>query len=348
MSLRVDIIPGPGNATLDAFAAGSRGSLIYTSSDYIRLVAGETRSDASWITVVDDYGVRAALPVLIKTGSLGRVVNSLAYYGSNGGVLCRAEDTEAKHVAVDAFVTYCSDVGAAASTLITNPLLDDHDFYQTHLSHDLVDQRIGQFTLFPTDRTADSLIGMFEDPRPRNIRKAERNGIEVAASQSMSDIAFLSDTHQQNIAAMSGLPKRREFFDALATSLHESAWRIYVARQGDERVAALLLLYFNGTVEYFTPCIVEKHRSTQALPLLIYRAMLDAVGAGYSRWNWGGTWLSQNGVYAFKKKWGTIDKSYHYFTRLRDRSLLNATRAQLLAEYAGFFVLPFSALDTAN
>ena len=35
-----------------------------------------------------------------------------------------------------------------------------------------------------------------------------------------------------------------------------------------ERVAALLLLYGNQTVEYFTPCVVEQHRSSQALPLL--------------------------------------------------------------------------------
>jgi hypothetical protein len=348
MTLRVDIIPGPGNTALDAFVAASPDALIYTTTDYIRLVAGETRSDASWITVVDENGMRAALPVLTKIGSLGPVVNSLAYYGSNGGIVCDAKDVEAKHAAAAAFMSYCDDLGAAASTLITNPLLDDHDFYQTRLSHDLVDQRVGQFTVFPADRTADSLMSMFEDPRPRNIRKAERSGIEVSVSKSVADITFLSETHQQNIAAIGGLPKRREFFEALATTLPESAWCIYVARQGDETIAALLLLYFNGTVEYFTPCIVQEHRSSQALPLLIYRAMLDAMAEGYSRWNWGGTWLSQDGVYAFKKKWGTMDIPYHYFTRLRDRSLLKATRAQLLAEYAGLFVLPFSALATAN
>jgi hypothetical protein len=348
MTLQLDIIPGPGNAALDSFAAARSNALIYTTSDYIRLVAAETQSEAFWISVTDSNGLRAALPVLVKTGSLGPVVNSLAYYGSNGGVLCDAENTKAKHAAVAAFVNYCDDVGAAASTLITNPLLDDHDFYQTRLLYDLVDQRIGQFTVFPADRTAGSLVGMFDDPRPRNIRKAERHGVEVAVSKSVSDIAFLSETHQQNITAIGGLPKRREFFEALAESLPDSAWRIYVARQGDERVAALLLLYFNGTVEYFTPCIVEEHRSSQALPLLIYRAMLDAMGEGYSRWNWGGTWLSQDGVYAFKKKWGTMDIPYHYFTRLRNQSLLTTTREQLLAEYAGFFVLPFSALASAN
>ena len=347
MTLRVDILPGPGNAALDAFAAALPYSLVYTTSHYIRVVAAETRSEARWITVSDENGMRAAIPILVRPGALGPVVNSLAYYGSNGGILCDGAEDEARRAAADAFVAHCEDVGAVSSTLITNPLLKDDDFYRAYLRHDLVDHRIGQFTVFPVDRRAETLMDMFEDPRPRNIRKAERSGIDVAVSQSANDIAFLHDTHQQNLEAIGGLPKRREFFDMLAATLPESAWRIYVAHLGGNRVAALLLLYHNGTVEYFTPCIREEHRSSQALPLLIYRAMLDAMREGYSRWNWGGTWLSQDGVYAFKKKWGTTDIPYHYFTRLLDRSLLKSTRAQLLAEYAGFFVLPFSALETA-
>lgn len=348
MNLRAEIVPGPGNAALDAFASSQPCSLVYTSSDYIRLIAEETSSAAYWITVSDPNGLRAALPLVVKTGALGPVVNSLAYYGSNGGIICEAVDEDAKCAAAAAYVRFCGEVGAVASTLVTNPLLDDHGFYQTHLPHDLMDQRIGQFTMFPADQRADTLVNMFEDPRPRNIRKAERNGVHVQASQSAADIAFLSQTHEQNILAIGGLPKRRAFFESLATTLPDSAWRIYVARQGPERIAALLLLYCNGTVEYFTPCIVEEHRSTQALPLLIYRAMIDAMGQGYVRWNWGGTWLSQDSVYAFKKKWGTKDIPYHYFTRLHDPSLLGAARGQLLAEYAGFFVLPFSALESAN
>ena len=31
--------------------------------------------------------------------------------------------------------------------------------------------------------------------------------------------------------------------------------------------------------------------------------MASAAKRGMTRWNWGGTWLSQDGVYRFKKGW---------------------------------------------
>lgn len=46
-------------------------------------------------------------------------------------------------------------------------------------------------------------------------------------------------------------------------------------------VAALLLLYFNRTVEYFAPVIEHEYRSRQPLSFLIWQGMLDAVHRGY-------------------------------------------------------------------
>ena len=73
--------------------------------------------------------------------------------------------------------------------------------------------------------------------------------------------------------------------------------------------------------------------------------MQDAIVKGYKNWNWGGTWLSQGGVYDFKKKWGTTDYPYFYYTRIFNQSLRKATREELLSHYEGFFVLPFSQVE---
>lgn len=337
---------GPGNEEIDAFVASFDGTMIYTTRDYIRLVTDETGSQARWITLRDGQGLRAVLPLALKHGELGTVVNSLPYYGSNGSVVCNPADNEAKRAVVDSYTSFCRDVNAAASTLITNPLLGDVAFYEAALEHDLTDRRIGQITTFPSD--PETLMAQFEDPRPRNIRKAQRSGITVEVEQGEDAIAFLFATHDQNIRAIGGLPKSRKFFESIPAILPENSWNIYVARIGGERIAALLLLYFNGTVEYFTPSVVEEHRSSQALSLLIYQAMVDAMSKGFKRWNWGGTWLTQDGVYAFKKKWGTTDFDYRYFTSVYSPAILDASRETLLEAYPGFFVVPFGALTSAT
>lgn len=346
--LESTVIQGVGDELVDAFCRECDNSLIYSSSHYIRLVSDETASTPYWVLVKENGCLVAALPLLVREGALGAVVNSLAYYGSNGGVITRDGNHALMMAALKEYTLFCDSINAVSSTLITNPLLGDQDFYETHLAHDFRDERIGQFTFFPESAQPEELMQMFEDPRPRNIRKAQREQITVQALQSDEALDFLYSTHFENITSINGLPKRARFFKAIPDCLPGDAWKVFVASKDGEWIAALLLLYFNGTVEYFTPSVVEQHRSSQALSLVIYEAMLEAMKRGFTKWNWGGTWLSQDGVYGFKKKWGTRDLRYYYYTRLRDPKLLQATREQLLSEYPGFFVLPFSALTASQ
>jgi len=45
------------------------------------------------------------LPFLQRDGMFGPVFNSLAYYGSNGGVIQVIQDTESKSSLIDSFYT---------------------------------------------------------------------------------------------------------------------------------------------------------------------------------------------------------------------------------------------------
>jgi lipid II:glycine glycyltransferase (peptidoglycan interpeptide bridge formation enzyme) len=123
-------------------------------------------------------------------------------------------------------------------------------------------------------------------------------------------------------------------------------WSVYIGTHDGQPIAALLVFYFNGTAEYFTPVIISEHRNTQALALVIYEAMKDAVSLKKCKyWNWGGTWLSQRGVYDFKKRWGTSDYPYYYYTKLFNEGVRFSSKEALLKNYPGFFVLPFSELE---
>ena len=146
------------------------------------------------------------------------------------------------------------------------------------------------------------MIKKFEDPRPRNIRKALKEGIAVSCGNERTRLEFMHRIHLQNMNAIGGLTKSWDFFEQVALSMLQETWTVYSGELNEEPVAALLIFYFNGTVEYFTPVIRPEFRHTQALALVIYEAMKDAVQKKACKlWNWGGTWLSQGGVYDFKK-----------------------------------------------
>ena len=188
-------------------------------------------------------------------------------------------------------------------------------------------------------------MALFDDPRPRNIRHAIGVGVDVAQSHEDAAMEFLHQTHVDNMNAIGGLSKPRSFFEAVKRSIDNRNWTIFIATIGGKPIAALLVFYFNKTVEYFTPCIVGAYRNSQALALIIFRAMQDAMARGYVTWNWGGTWPSQVGVYDFKKRWGADKYPYYYYTRVYRGELAASSSEFILEHYPGFFLIPFKHLS---
>lgn len=338
----ITTITGAGGDEFRQYILRNSRTLVYAEPRFLDLVAEHVGARCAWLVARRKGDIVGLLPFLQKDGPLGPAFNSLAYFGSNGGVIQAIQDTHSKSALINAFYNTAADAKAASATIISNPLEDDSDFYDAHLEHDFRDERIGQITHLPL--LHEDLITRFEDPRPRNIRRAIKEGVTVARGATES-LEFLYNTHAANMAAIGGLAKKRSFFDAIPTKMHTGDWSVFTAALDGKPIAALLLFYFNRTVEYFTPAIIESYRNTQALALVIYEAMRDAIKRGFTNWNWGGTWLSQGGVYDFKKRWGTSEYRYFYYTRIFNCELKNSTPSYLLEKYPGFYLVPFNRLS---
>ena len=190
----------------------------------------------------------------------------------------------------------------------------------------------------------EGLLGRFESSARRNVKKALREGITVEVDH--SQLNRLCEMHEQNILAIGGIPKSREFFGLIPQYfIPVKDFDLYVAKRDGVIIAGLLIFYFNQTVEYFTPAIDSEYRSDQPLPLIIITAMAEAAKRGFKWWNWGGTWESQTGLYRFKSKWGAHEKKYSYYTQLNDPSILTWPKERILSTFPHFFVVPFSALQ---
>ena len=339
-------ITNKGCDEINNYISSCPNSLIYTCSDFMDLISSHLRAIPYWVVASDNSEILGVLPFLqSRVGQFGTVLNSLAYYGSNGGVLQKNADEFITKKLIEEFFNYAKKINACSATIITNPLLQDHLIYESSIKDFIRDERIGQITHLPENPESE-LLKLFEDPRPRNIRRAVKEGIQVTSGNKKVSVEFLYKVHVENMQAIGGLSKSWDFFEKLLTDIPSDMWSIYIGSKEGEPVSALLLFYFNGTVEYFTPVIKSEYRNTQALALVIYEAMKDAVSRkGCKNWNWGGTWLSQGGVYDFKKKWGTTDYPYYYYTKLFNEEVKSSSKDNLLKDYLGFFVLPFSELE---
>ena len=336
----------------EEFLHQSDKNLFYSSVPYKCFLEKLLGCSSQYLLALDQQGnIVGALPLMIsKPGKFGKAVNSLPYYGSNGGIVLDdhkgTEGMAIRQVLMDACAEQFNSGEYATMTFITNPLYGDHDWYEDYFAGCLRDERIGQITVLPEVGDVEKqLLSIFEEPRPRNIRKAKKSGITWHVSQGADDLAFLCKTHQDNISSIGGLAKDEGFFSLLSQNFREDEYKIFIAEYRGEPVAGLLLFYYNKTVEYFTPAVLKSFRSLQPLSLIILEAMKDAVNRGYKFWNWGGTWLTQKGVYDYKKKWGAANLPYYYYTKLINTDVLQATADELLNEYKNFYTVPFKELD---
>ena len=347
--MQLDIIEGCGGEEINENVSTCPNSLIYSCPSFMDLISNHLDASPGWILAKNENEIAGALPfVQSNAGELGSVFNSLPFYGSNGGVIQNVRNDQIKRLLIEKFFEYALSWKACSATLITNPLAMDHEVYEDTIEGYIRDERIGQITHLPQN-PGDELIKSFDDPRPRNIRRALKEGIQVSFGNERASVEFLYEIHIANMKAIGGLSKSWDFFEKLLSDMPRDLWSVYVGAKDDMPIAALLVFYFNGTAEYFTPVIISEHRNTQALALVIYVAMKDAVSSkGCKNWNWGGTWLSQEGVYDFKKRWGTSDYPYYYYTKLFHEGLRFSSKEALLENYPGFYVLPFSELEDAK
>ncbi len=261
-----------------------------------------------------------------------RIANSLPFYGSHGSLL--AADSQARATLLEAWNDRATDADTAAATLVANPFSADG---MPDPVHDLQDERINQATALPPVTV--------ESSARRNVRKAHRLG--VVASRDADKMDALCRIHRANMAEIGGLAKEPDFFAAVPRHFRAGdEYDVYVARLDDKVVAALLVFWFGGVVEYFTPATEHEHRPAQPLAAILDHALADAVKRGCTWWNWGGTWLTQEGVLRFKRKWGARERRYRYFVKLNDQSLLDESPSSLRDAFPHFYAVPFSSLHS--
>ena len=340
----IEIIEGCGNSEIKEYLNSNDKTIFFSDPNYINLVSNHLKCKPYWIVAKKDNSIQSVLPFMIKDGKCGKVFNSLPYFGSNGGVIQNMNNTKLKAKMISTYYDYFNYRKGISATIITSPFEKDIETYESQIKYDFKDYRIGQITYLDRLNDYDDLINSYQNPRPRNIRKAIKEGVTIEQSQSDEAIEILFNIHYENINSISGRTKKKSFFTKIPKYINRDQWTIYQAKKEDKVIANLLVFYCNKTVEYFTPGTIADYRSIQPLALIIYKAMQDAVSKKMLYWNWGGSSPTQLGIYDYKRKWGTIDHNYYYYTAINGINLINKKKDFILKEYEGFYCLPFNAL----
>jgi len=341
--MKLDVITSIDFDKYDGFLLENSDALLYQSSKYLNFIKELTQTQLLFFILTANDQLVAVMPLFIKETKYGKVLNSLPFYGSIGAVIAQNNQLSYKTELLSFYKDYIKQNNILSATLIVSPFENHQAEYEQILQPNFKDERIGQLT--PLPNLIDDLFNALHYKTRNSIRKGEKSNVIVSYEEGINYFDFLFETHKENITSIGGTYKPKEVFDLFKQNFeYGKDYKIFVGKIDGKPVSALLNLYFNKTVEYYTPVTVKEFRDLQPLSAIIWFAMQDAVKNNFKWWNWGGTWFTQKGVYDFKKRWGTLDMHYKYIINTNGEAILNIPKSEMLKEFQYFYTVPFNLL----
>jgi hypothetical protein len=319
-------------------------AFFYHTLEYKAFLQNLLSCEEEYYVAIEGGKIIGVLPLLKKNGEYGVVYNSLPYFGSYGGII--SNNKLAFSNLLNKYNDLVLNSKVSSSVMIPPPFYDKS--FKDEIKFNLIDERIGLRT--DINAQADFKENKIKDFHPDtrwSIRRARKNSIKVFVDNTKID--FLKDLYIENMNNMNAKSREKKFFSLIDKYfIPGKHYDIYVAKMDEKIISACLLFYFGKHVEYTIPVILKEYRTHQPLSLIIYTAMCDFSNKGYKYWNWGGTWLSQDGVYKFKKKWDSIEIKYFYYIYINNKNIFHSSQKELEGEYKGFYVIPYGELLHSN
>lgn len=315
--------------------------LFYAQPEYLETVLSVSGAQNETLIYEENGEISGVLPLLSKNGAFGKVYNSLPFYGSHGGVISTSDLVSEE---LYSYVLGKESLGKdTALVMISENPFEPFQMADSILSELTVEDRICQVTPLKDISTENQLLEIFHYKTRNMVRKSLKSGFELVDSIDLFEPMYV--LHKANMEAINGTAKPFSFYQSIKENYtYGKDYRILGAKIEGQLAAALLVFYHSGIVDYHTPTINIEYRGLQPNSFLIYQFLLDAVTKGYSYWNWGGTWKTQESLYRFKNRWGAKDLSYRYLIQIENKEILNSNPATLLSDYQFFYTVPFELL----
>jgi hypothetical protein len=333
MNVRIKELSAAYDGEIDLMLDSCSSSLIYYTPNYRRFVQSVISNASSLVfgAYIDEELVGILPSIIVQNDRYGDVLNSLPFFGSHGGPLVMdkvSNKNAVRHALFLEFTHRTKNYGFSSITLIENPLDPFLEEDLSVLDLDIVDSRIGQFTDLPACKAdaGDRILAQCHQKTRNAIRKGLRQDLRIERDESDDAVKWLQILHRDSITGLGGKVKTLSVFEKIF--LHIENARLYVGLVDGRRVCGLLVLTHRHIVEYFTPVVLQSARESQALSALIFTVMTDLAREGFSLWNWGGTWRSQESVYRFKARWGSYTLDYRYFNRLNNPNIKVLDRSE--------------------
>ena len=305
----------------------------------VNIGAGEPLYASAW----RNGELLAVLPGFLKRTIAGSAYCSLPFFGPNAGVLPKSRDcaAEVQTALLNYVIQLLKDCYPdLLSAVFYSPFLfDEGDLYRQALPDAIDLEKVTQY--LDLHRVAWSKSIRYD------LRKAESSGVFVSEETTSNRLEALYEIYRQNCLDY-GIPQKplQAITYLVGQGQPEKKVRCYFALRDQTLLGGLIAVWSSSVASYYLPCTLSEARSLHPGTYLADFAIRDAQRHGLRFWNWEASPGRESGVFAFKKKWGSLESSYRIYVLpfQPDKVFKTLGRKQLVMQFPYYFVYPFERL----
>jgi len=331
----------------------------YYSADYLSHIRNITESDMISFNSEDSWEIN----LFVKKTSKGVAINSVPFYGSHGGIKSLSPSFDSYNLSqkdreqIPKVADLVFQHNPISLTIIENPFQDEKEKILNQYLFKILDKkvkltfqqtkRIGYIKSVTNIKTNEDLLMSYHSKTRNCVKKwlkSEKLVENVSITNSNFDhhLDWLWRNHYIGISKKGGIPKPQLFFTSLKESYDPHRFQLLIAKeQSGEIIAGLLNFITNKTIEYWTPVVTTQGQKYNAIYGLIHSSMLYMIREKLEFFNFGGTWPSQESLARFKKRFGSEEKEYSYYTWYNKDFLSKIDNDLILNEWPFYYIKNF-------
>jgi hypothetical protein len=351
-AIAFDLSEAENHARYDRLFESCAQAFIQQSASWAEIIRDLSPDRPIFLLALDGDEPVGGLPLYLYESEPGPIITSVPHAGPLGGVFCLPGlDPDPIYAALLAKAdAVARDNRCLALSIITNPMADDIDHYRRHLHPTVTFENFTQVVpLEVAVRDGQFCLPDNDERNPgRTIRKAEAAGlVPVLATEDQQFEAWYA-VHRQRHGELGLQP--------LSESLLHRIWRdlgrenkafLQLVMSGEEIATGCLFIHHRDVCDAFIMSMASKFSKAAPNYLLTKAALLEMARRGIKTFNWQSSARRGDGVYNFKKQWGSREERYFFVTRTYcpDATILALGKEGARRHYPDHFLVPFAAFD---
>ena len=173
--------------------------------------------------------------------------------------------------------------------------------------------------LIKLNRPVEELWRSIPKSRRKNIKRAEKNGVEVHEMKSSSQMPvfydLIKDTYKRVKIPVADISLFTAAFDILVPN---KMARFYLAIYRDKPIASRVVLNYNGLTYDWYAGTSSEHMKLYANEAIVWRVLQDSTKEGFHTFDFGGAGKPGElaGRYVFKKRFGGREVRYGRYIKV--------------------------------